>query len=121
MKLSKITGTFMACALLISCAEIPQTSPEAAKVQVHTQMSTLLKDCKNLGAVTAKSTSQYGLDTTGTQLAQTQAKNGAREQVVSLGGDTLVVLNYDMQVFNNIGIATYQIQTLQGTAMKCYR
>jgi hypothetical protein len=79
----------------------------AAKIQVHSQMSTLLSGCKNLGPVSASA----GNWAMGGAEAVAEAKTKARLMTADLGGDTMVVLNTDGD-----GTAL----TLQATALRCY-
>jgi flagellar basal body-associated protein FliL len=98
-----ILTTVAVIALLSGCAST--ISPKAAKIQVHTQMSTLLSNCKNLGPVTATSRA-FGYEE-----AWATAKNQVREAAADKDGDTLVILNTDRDGLN---------LTIQGTALRCY-
>ena len=97
--------TTLAIALLAGCAT--PMSDKAAKIQVHSQMSTLLSACKNLGPVSG-SAGGWGM---AYQSAPDDAKAKAREAVADKGGDTLVVTNTDG---NGYGMV------MQGVALRCY-
>lgn len=101
--MKNIFKVLIATAVLVGCAST--ISPKAAKVQVHTQMSTLLSNCKNLGPVTATSRA-FGYEE-----AWAKAKNQIREAAADKEGDTLVILNTDRDGLN---------LTIQGTALRCY-
>lgn len=101
--MKSICSVLIAVAVLSGCAST--ISPKAAKVQVHTQMSTLLSNCKNLGPVTATSRA-FGYEE-----AWATAKNQIREAAADKDGDTLVILNTDRDGLN---------LTIQGTALRCY-
>jgi hypothetical protein len=93
------------CTYLIGCANTSTISTKASKVQVHTQMSTLLSNCKNLGPVAATSRAL------GYEEAWATSKNLIREAAADKDGDTLVILNTDRDGLN---------LTIQGTALRCY-
>jgi hypothetical protein len=84
---------------LVACSTV---SPKAAKIQVHSQMSTLLSNCKNLGPVEgiAKWPEDYD-----------HAKVYLREAAADKNGDTVVILNRDRNAFS---------ETIQGTALRCF-
>ncbi|QII84243.1 hypothetical protein G3T20_05725 [Bordetella hinzii] len=94
---------------LVGCAA-PTLSSRAQRVQVHTQMSTLLESCKKLGPVSASADSAF--DRVG---IVTQAKNNARDMVADKDGDTLVITNIDR--FSEFGKNT---AVAQGVALRCY-
>lgn len=73
--------------LLAGCVTI---SPEAARVQLQRQNSTLLAPCQRLGNVNAAVAKTWS-----TGLAAEQADADLRDKVYRLGGDTLVILNTD--------------------------
>lgn len=94
-------------AVMLSACAVTMTD-KAAKIQVHSQMSTLLNSCKQLGPV-----SENGKDLLmGVSHALAAARVKARERVADMGGDTLVVTNVD--TFGSTEA------TVQGTALKCY-
>ena len=101
--MKSICSVLIAVTVLIGCAST--ISPKAAKVQVHTQMSTLLSNCKNLAPVSATSRA-FGYEE-----AWATAKNQIREAAADKDGDTLVILNTDRDGLN---------LTIQGTALRCY-
>lgn len=92
--------------LIAGCAT--PLSPQAEGVQVHSQVSNLLENCKKLGPVTA---------TAGAGVVYYEqheaAKNGLREATAHKGGDTVAIINIDERGFR-------KIVTMQGIAMKCY-
>ena len=67
-------------------------SEKAAKIQVHTQMSTLLNGCTKLGPVS--SSSKWALVESLDHAVET-AKVGLREATADKGGDSVVILNTD--------------------------
>ena len=91
---------------LAGCATV--LTEKAEKIQVHSQMSTLLTDCKNLGPVSAKAEDVW----MGRESSYAKAKVMLREKAADAGGDTVVMINTDY-VGSDIAI-------IQGTAMKCY-
>lgn len=92
--------------MLSGCATT--LTEKAAKIQVHSQMSTLLTACKVLGPISANASDPW----MGQSGAMTKAKVAAREAVADKGGDTLVITNTD----SFIGTSA----TIQGTALRCY-
>ena len=94
--------TFLAMTIsgfLVACSTV---SPKASKIQVHTQMSTLLSNCKNLGPVTGAAQFPGQMD---------DAKNFIREAAADKNGDTVVILNSDHNLYS---------WTYQGIALRCY-
>jgi len=85
--------------ILVACSTV---SPKAEKIQVHSQMSTLLSNCKNLGPVVGVSKWPEDYD---------HAKNYLREAAADKNGDTVVILNRDRG-----GLS----ETIQGTALRCF-
>lgn len=98
------TLTVLAVGLLAGCVTM---TPEAERVQVHAQTSSLVADCERLGPVSAEASRGWGY-----KHAVDTAKIKIREETAKLGGDTVVLLNLDEY-------AT-RVQ-LQGVAMRCYR
>jgi len=94
-------------ALILCTTACATTSNKAAQVQVHSQVSNLLDECKKLGPVSATSDNLLVVDNT----AITNAKNILREAAADRGGDTVAILNIDNSV---------QEVTIQGIAFKCY-
>ena len=92
--------------MLSACAAT--LTDRAAKIQVHSQISTLLSTCQKLGPVTGYATATWSEPTM-------QAKIAAREKVADLGGDTLAITNLD----ETQSLTEYQ-STVHGVAMKCY-
>lgn len=95
------------------CAAPPVASEKALKVQVHTQMSTILDKCNNLGPITARAIGAMGLDESIISSATKRARFELREQAFDIGGDTVVLLSSDF-------VPPNQVQA-QGQALKCYR
>jgi len=96
--------------LLIGCSTGTQLSKQGNVVQVHTQMSTLLNNCRNLGPVQVRD------DTFNLILPdenKRSAVNKAREITAQMGGDTLVLINSEMTYMGAVA-------TVQGVAMRCY-
>lgn len=109
MRISKKLLIAIGALFLAGCAT-PTLTERAARVQVHTQMSTLLDSCKKIGPVSASADSTF--DPVG---IVTQAKNNARDAVAEKGGDTLVITNTDK--FQEFGKNT---AVAQGVALRCY-
>ena len=93
------------------CATPYRMSERAAAIQVHQRASSLTDKCKDLGPVTATETDVAG----GWEQARRRAQGAAREKVAALGGDTLLVLNYDDVTAGGM------VQTIQGIALRCYK
>lgn len=90
----------------IATAGCVSISEKAAKVQVHSQMSTLLDGCTKLGPVSSK-----GSRVVSQHHAVETAKVGLREATADKGGDSVVILNTD----------TFSSEVvMQGVAFKCY-
>ncbi len=102
----KNLATFFAVIALAGCAAT--LTDKAAKIQVHSQMSTLLAACQKIGPVTGMSKAVWSQPTV-------EAKIEARGKVADMGGDTLVVTNID-ETSDITGFVT----TVHGTAMRCY-
>lgn len=64
-------------------------SPDASKIQVHTQISTSLDNCKKLGPVTATYLMRPFVNSEPVLFAE------LRDETVKLGGDSLVLLQRD--------------------------
>lgn len=97
---------------LAGCAAPPVASDKALKVQVHSQMSTILDKCKNLGAITARSIGEAGFQEPAQSSATKKARFELREKTFDLGGDTVVLLSTDL-------LSPDQVQA-QGQAFKCH-
>lgn len=93
----------VAVAVLTGCVTV---SPEAEKVQVHSQVSTLLDSCKKLGPVTGSGSRAIAY-----RHAVETAKVKLREAAYHAGGDTVAIVNQD----THLGEVR-----LQGVALKCY-
>jgi hypothetical protein len=101
-----------AFAVLVSgCAAPPVASEKAMKIQVHTQMSTILDKCKNLGPVTARATGEVGWTESVISSGAQKARYAIREQTYDMGGDTVVLLSADF-------VPPNQVQA-QGQALRC--
>ena len=96
---------------LCGCAAPPVASEKSLKIQVHTQMSTILDKWKSLGAITARAVGEMGIDESIISSATKKARFSLREQTFDMGGDTVVLLSSDF-------IAPNQVQA-QGQALKC--
>ncbi len=97
--------------ILVGCTAPPVASEKALMVQVHTQMSTILDRCKNLGSITARAVGEMGLDESIISSGRKKAQFALREQAFDMGGDTVVLLSSDF-------IPPNQVQA-QGQALKC--
>lgn len=94
--------------LLAGCAAKTIVTDKAAAIHVHSQMSTLLADCKKIGPVTGTAkASLVDYDELGLR-----AKINAREKAADMGADTLVVTNIDYLESPSSAI-------VQGVAMRC--
>lgn len=105
------TITFAICLALAGCAAPPVATEKALKVQVHTQMSTILDRCKNLGSISARAVGEMGMNHSIISSGAEKARFALREQTYDLGGDTVVLLGTDFLPPN-------QMQA-QGQALKC--
>ena len=106
-----VIATAIIAIALTGCAAPPQASEKALKVQVHTQMSTILDRCKNFGSISARAVGEMGLDESIISSATKKARFALRERTFDMGGDTIVLLNSDF-------IPPNQVQA-QGQALKC--
>lgn len=102
----RIISVFVLIFSLTACATT--LTDKASKVQVHSQMSTLLNSCQKLGPVTGFATAMWAPPTV-------QAKIVARERVADLGGDTFAITNVD----ETMSLTEFQT-TVHGVAMRCY-
>lgn len=96
------------------CATV-EISERASRVQVHSQMSTLLANCKSLGPVTGEGAGPIAAPEGGLP----QAKANARDKTADMGGDTLVILNTDVYA-GSLLPHRYGRAVVQGNAMKCH-
>lgn len=85
-------------------------SQKAQTVQVHSQVSNLLDDCKKIGPVVGMGRSMLSPDQ-----AVVEAKINLRENAADKGGDTVAVLNVD----NITNLTTWEAH-VQGIAFKCH-
>lgn len=94
----------LSISLLAGC--VATMTDKAARVQVHSQNSNLLADCKKIGPVSADVTNvaMFPAD------LEISAKIAAREKAADLGADTLAITNID------VGGATASVQ---GVALRC--
>lgn len=106
-----IATVVLSAILITGCAAPPVASEKALRVQVHTQMSTILEKCQRLGAVTARAVGEMGMNESVISSATKKAAFAVREQTLDLGGDTVVLLGSDF-------IPPNQVQ-VQGQALKC--
>ena len=88
---------------LVGCATI---SDDARKVQVHSQVSSILSDCEKLGPVDA-STSFFQLGST--VVADLDAQ--LRQATFELGGDSVAIINSEQSPTRYFA---------QGVAFRCY-
>lgn len=109
--MKSILATLFLGLTLAGCAAPPVASEKALKVQVHSQMSTILDRCKNLGSITARAVGEMGLNESIISSATQKARFVLREQTYDMGGDTVVLLSSDF-------IPPTQVQA-QGQALKC--
>ncbi len=99
---TKIIMLSMMTMCLAACATI---SENAANVQVHSQMSSLLDKCQKVGPVVGVGSCAWSHES-----GSTEAKINIREKTVGKG-DSVVILNED-----HIG----REARLQGIIFKCY-
>lgn len=92
----------LAVVLLSGCAV---TSEKAGRVQVHTQISSLLTDCQRLGPVTGSSRILEA------DIREHAALNALREATADVGGDSVAVINTDNRYIHT---------TIHGVALKCF-
>ena len=78
---------------------------DAAKVQLHTRISTILDGCKKLAPLTAKTTKRPFVD----PLSVLEAD--LRDQTARMGGDSLVLMQID---------ETFTGYVRHGIAYKCF-
>ena len=85
------------------CVGLDGPTEKAARVQFHSQFSTILSGCKRIGPVSIVLP----------RIAATESAiaNALRDAAAALEADTVVALNSDL---------TFTERTVQGMAMKCY-
>jgi len=106
--MTKLAMTTAALTLFAGCAT--PISDRGARIQVHSQMSTLISNCKNLGPITAEAAPDFW---TG---SDQPSKNLARDMTADKGGDTLVIVNRDEFSRDLMGA----VFVIQGVALKCF-
>lgn len=99
------SGIFM----LASCAT-KSISPQAANVQVHRDVSTMLSDCKKLGPVTGTGSKPLG-NAVGSEGAIQEAIGDIREATYAISGDSVALVNQE--------ISLTSVRVL-GVAYKCF-
>lgn len=95
--------------LLSGCAAT--LTERAARIQVHSQMSSLLNSCEKIGPVSGSVENAL----LGPDPLASQAKANVRDAVAEKGGDTLVITNID--TFRGFA---YNKVVVQGVALRCY-
>ncbi len=107
---------------LTACSAPPQITERALSVQVQRQYSNLLDKCHRLGPVTTRgegSATFAAANSTPNDLATYAAEIKARERVIDMGGDTLVLLQTDLvSVVKGVPAAVFTMQ-VQGIALRC--
>jgi hypothetical protein len=120
--MKKTALVIIAAAGLTGCSAPPQITERALSVQVHRQYSTLLDKCQRLGPVTTRgegSATFAAANSTPNELATFSAEIKARERVLDMGGDTLVLLQTDLvSVVKGAPAAVFTMQ-VQGIALRC--
>lgn len=96
--------------ILSGCASQNMVSDKAAKIQVFSQMSTLVDKCVRIGPINV---SLNQLDAAQSVVEATKIL--ARERASDMGGDTMVITNIDHS-FSGL----YNKITVQAVALKCY-
>lgn len=105
MNFKLITLLMLLIPMLFNCASI---TPEAQAVIVHTQVSNLLNECRQLGAVSSNVSDWSKWDRS--QTIQ-QAKNNVRHDAyIKHGADTIAIMNIDHYTSS---------ATIQAIAFKC--
>jgi starvation-inducible outer membrane lipoprotein len=99
---------FAMAVILNGCTTL---SEKAMKIQVHSQVSNLLTDCKKIGPVDGTASSMLS-----PEQAISEAKAIMREKTADLGGDTVAILNNDVTTS-----VTSWTASAQGIAFTCYR
>jgi outer membrane murein-binding lipoprotein Lpp len=100
----------ISAAILAGCASTPM-SDRASRIQVHSQYSTLLAKCENLGPVTASAQGAGTMDE-----GFSAAKIKLREVAADKGADTVVIVNSDRFMHSLYN----REQVIQGAALRCY-
>ena len=103
-----LLATTLVIALLTACGTT--VSPEARKIQVHSQMSNLLDDCKKLGPVSGYANQFDNITGDPYQDAEYNLRQTAHD---TYQADTVVVINTD--VSGTVG----NVYEVQGIALDC--
>lgn len=107
--------------VLAGCASpYPIASPEARKVQVFRQSSTLTNQCKLIGPITIESRiNPYAVGLMGDphDRAVEQGTIQAREQALKMGGDAIVLTTVEAVSFT---ISSYEV-IVQAQALLCQK
>lgn len=101
---------FILVVLLAGCASTPM-SEQASRIQVHSQYSTLLAKCQNLGPLKVSAQGAGTFDE-----GMSAARIRLREAASSLGGDTAVIVDSETimhSLYNRERI-------IHGAALRCY-
>tara|TARA_R110002167_G_scaffold362365_1_gene581447 strand:- start:459 stop:821 length:363 start_codon:yes stop_codon:yes gene_type:complete len=106
-KYKKLALLMMAMMAMMVSAACTTVSQKAARVQVHSQISTLLDSCDKLGPISASAPRIWGPDQ-----AYQKAKVSLREGASDIGGDTVAIVNTDVFLTS---------VAIQGIAFKCYK
>lgn len=100
----------ISAAILAGCASTTM-SERAANIQVHSQYSTLLANCKNLGPLKV---SAQGAGTIDEGFSEARIK--LREAAASLNADTVVIVNSERIMHSLYN----REQVIHGAALRCY-
>lgn len=97
----------LVCLVLALSGCAAALSPEAQRVQVHSQLSNLLGDCKKLGPISAEGGEVWWTE------QDKSAKNKLREQAAEMGADTVAITDTEMS-------SARKLVSMQAVALKCY-
>ncbi len=97
-------------AILAGCASTPM-SDRAARIQVHSQYSTLLANCQNLGPLKVSAQAAGTLDE-----GFSEAQIKLREAAVNLNADTAVIVSSDRIMHSLYN----RERVIHGAALRCY-
>lgn len=103
--------------VLAGCAiPYPIVTPEARKVQVFKQTSTVTNKCKLIGPITVESKAQpYKIGGDFHEWAVEQATISARERALTMGGDAIIVSTIESGPYS---MASYDV-IIQAQALRC--
>ena len=108
--LTKYVGLIIIGLLAGGCGA--RISPEASSVQIHSQVSNILDDCKKLGPVRVRSTSAWSPAN-----AERQARADLRQAAYDkYKADTVVLVNID----SSLGFAVDEAYA-NGIAYRCFK